>query len=84
METTDAGEMRDEAIKVRNCSNEIIDVLGKYLADDPGLAFTTIIFLLVRMSSAMNVPPGHVVEAVKKGFETEALLNLDTPNDWIN
>lgn len=84
METIDAGEMREEAIKVRDCSNEIVDTLGKYFGEDPGLAFTTMIFLIVRMSGSMGVNAEDVLMGIRKGFETEALLNSETPNDWMN
>lgn len=84
METIDSAGMREDAIRVRDCSNEIVDVLSKHFEDDPGLAFTTMIFLIVRMSASLNVEADQVVFAVQKGFETEAFLNAEPPNDFVN
>lgn len=84
MVTIEDRYMREQAVKVRDCSNEIVDALGKHFGDDPGLAFTTMIFLIVRMSNNMGISVDNALEGIRKGFETEALLNAEPPNEFVN
>lgn len=77
-------KLTEEALRVKDCSNEIVDTLSKYFADDPGMAYTTMIFLIVRITSSMGINPEQVVFGLKQGFDTQKLLDAEVDSDWVN
>ena len=74
----------DDALKVKSCAEEILGVLNKYFSDDASMAYTTIVFLMVRITNGLGLDPEQVVLGLKQGFETQKLLDADVESEWIN
>jgi hypothetical protein len=74
----------EDALKVKNCAEEILGVLNKYFSDDASMAYTTIVFLMVRITNGLGLDPEQVVLGLKQGFETQKLLDADVESEWIN
>jgi len=73
-----------DAVKVKECANEIMGVLGKHFPTSPGDAFTSMIYLLVQLTEILEINPELVMRSLKEAFELQKLMKAETPNDFIN
>jgi len=76
--------MVEEAVEVKRCASEIIDVLVKHFPDRPDLGLTTLVFMLVRISSTLGVDAKSVSTAVDSALEAQALMEAEVPNQYVN
>lgn len=74
----------NDAVKVKECSEELLSCLGKHFPSDPGMAYTTMIFLLVKITSTLDVDPDLVVNTLAQAFQTQKLLEAEVGNEWLN
>jgi hypothetical protein len=74
----------DDALRVKSCADVMLRVLGNYFPEEPDMAYTALVFLLVRITNNLGLDPDQVVSGLKQGFETQKLLEADVGNEWLN
>jgi hypothetical protein len=48
------------------------------------MAYTTLVFLMVRIANNLGLDPEQVVFGLKQGFETQKLLEAEAGSEWLN
>ena len=74
----------EDAQNVKSCSDELLNCLGNYFPNDPSMAYTTLVFLMVRIANNLGLDPEQVVFGLKQGFETQKLLEAEAGSEWLN
>lgn len=77
-------EPRAEADRVRDAVQEMAVLLDKHFSGDPGLAMTSLVYFIIRISTAMGVPSESVVQGITEGFAIQELMDKEVDSKWVN
>ncbi len=81
MENFEAGQ---DAYRVKECAEEVLDILRKRFPDNFAYSYTVLVYLLVGITDKLDVDPNFVLRSIKESFEVNQLLKAEVPNEFVN
>lgn len=75
---------KEDVLRVKQCAQELVDVLGKYFPDSPSRAFTSLTYVLVQVTEVLDVDPAMVVKSIEQSFAIKNLMQAEPPNEFVN
>lgn len=75
---------KEDVLRVKQCAQELVDVLGKYFPDSPARAFTSLTYVLVQVTEILDVDPAIVVKSIEQSFAIKNLMQAEPPNEFVN
>lgn len=70
--------------KVNGCSQDMAELLNRYFADDPSTAVTMLVYILVRSTDAIGIPPEQVINGLKEAYALQDFMKVQVDSEWVN
>lgn len=81
METFDTEQ---EALRVKECAEEVLNVLRKHFPENFAYSYTVLVYLIVRITERLDVDPHFVMRSIEESFQVNELLKAELPNEFVN